>query len=518
MPVFNIGSSEPFRTPVLNGNYPENVMIPFVAGESKSASFQVQVTDPGMPAAHTFQWYVDGSAVSGATSSTYTIAGLNAAVTKTVYCKVTNTAGTVQSRTATLTVVEYKTPVLKADYPRDRTMSVVDDATSTTFAVAVETAGVPASYTWQWYVNEAAVEGATQSSFEMDEIAAGTYTVYCKVTNAAGTVKSRVATLKVVQYRRPVLNSALPANVTVLESAAASAAFRVSITTPGVPASYSYQWYVNNEAVSGATSATFTKTGLTQAGTYTVCCKVTNAAGTVQSRTATLTVSSAFPAYTYTGTSQLVKDGYSWNLLLKTSGTLTFSSLGNGADGIDVFCVGGGGGATKFCGGAGGGYTTTAKNVTAETGTPHAIVVGAGGTAASGHANGGRGGTTTALGVKAEGGYGGIWAELREGEESKVYAYRVGADGGSGGGGYGGAGGTNGADGEAGVSNYGGKGQGITTRAFGENGGTLYAAGGCGLGGENVAPAANTGDGADAGGNAGSFNGGSGVVIIRNKR
>jgi hypothetical protein len=293
-----------------------------------------------------------------------------------------------------------------------------------------------------------------------------------------------------------------------------SATFKVSIATPGVPASYTFQWYVNNEPVSGATSATYIRTGNSTAGTYSVYCKVTNDAGVVQSRTALLTVTETVPTYTYTGTHELKRDGLNWNLILKTSGTLKFTALGNAVNGIDVFCVGGGGGAPRYCGGGGGGYTKTEKNVPVEAGKSYTIVVGAGGASTTDHTNGGDGGTTSAFGVEANGGKGAIWADIRQGEESKLYAYRVGADGGSGGGGESGAGGTDGADGEAGRANHGGKGQGTTTRAFGENTGTLYSAGGAGASATSAVQAAsNTGNGAGGGGTSGS-----GVVIIRNKR
>ena len=93
-------------------------------------------------------------------------------------------------------------------------------------------------------------------------------------------------------YQLPVLNSSYPANASVSYAygSSTSATFSVSIATAGVPDSYTYQWYVNNGAVSGATSSSYTKTGLNEAGAYTVYCKVTNKAGTVTSRTATLTV------------------------------------------------------------------------------------------------------------------------------------------------------------------------------------------------------------------------------------
>ena len=132
-------------------------------------------------------------------------------------------------------------------------------------------------------------------------------------------------------YELPVLSASYPKDVTVTAAAGASASFSISITTPGRPAEYTYQWYRNGAAVSGGTAASLTLTGLTAAATYSVYCKVTNKAGSVNSRTATLTVRSYLPTYTYTGSQQLIDEGnFNWRLRLLTSGTLAFSHLGSG--------------------------------------------------------------------------------------------------------------------------------------------------------------------------------------------
>lgn len=516
--IFNLGSGAPYKTPTLNANYPQDVNVTYVSGESKSATFTVSIAAAGHPASYTYQWYVNGSAVSGATSSSYTKSSLTEG-TYTVYCKVTNTAGTVTSRTATLSVVRYYKPVLNTSYPANATKTYISGNTaSASFKVAISTAGVPASYTYQWYLNNTAVSGATSSTYNWSGTE-GTYSIYCKVTNAAGSVNSRTATLTVTKYYTPTLNSNYPANATVTRGSSTSATFKVVISTAGVPASYTYQWYVNGSAVSGATSSSYTRSGLNTAGTFNVYCKVSNSAGSVNSRTAVLTVNDYKPAYTYNGTATMTDEGNgNWNVVFKTGGTFKFTNLGNASSGIDVFCVGGGGGAPRYCGGAGGGYTTTQKAVSVAANTSYTITIGAGGASYTDHTNGGAGGTTTAFGVEANGGKGAIWADIRDGDASKMYAYRVGADGGSGGGGYLGAGGTDGADGEAGEANSGGKGQGTTTRAFGESNGTLYSSGGDSPG-DYVEPAANTGDGAPAGVSYSTpYNGGSGIVIIRNKR
>lgn len=336
-----------------------------------------------------------------------------------------------------------------------------------------------------------------------------------------------------VPYATPVLNSAYPANVTQLERADGSAAFEVKIDAAGHPDSYSYQWYVNDAAVSGATSPSYTRTGLTSAATYSVYCKVTNKAGSVNSRTAILTVQPAKPAFSYSGAYSLVQDStYQWRLKFLTSGVVNFSHLGCFASGIDVFCVGGGGSGAgnktgmdgNTGGGGGGGYTTTRKKVALQAGTNYTITIGAGGTAVGEKTAGNVGGATSAFGVSASGGGGapqwGGW----------------GGNGGSGGGSSytndGGtiiAGGHGGYDGGNGGGDHPGSGQGSTTREFGESGGTLYAGGGGGAwiaSGVTVLGGSGGGGngyqkGADnygGGGGGGGAAGGSGIAVIRDAR
>lgn len=280
-------------------------------------------------------------------------------------------------------------------------------------------------------------------------------------------------------YQLPVLNSSYPQNVTVVAAASRSATFAVQISQPGTPAEYTYQWYKNGSAISGANGASVTLSGLTAAASHTVYCVVTNKAGTVTSRVATLTVKDWKPAYTYTGSSTLIDDGnYRWRIKFLTSGTLTFSSLGNGSS-IDVFLVGGGGGGAG--GGGAGGITSTVQTVSPSAGTAYAIVIGSGAAGQRANttvdANATRGGATSAFGHSALGGGSGVGG-------AKGVVSTTGS-GGSGGGGYGaGAGGSNGGNGARGKATNngwgGGSGQGTTTREFGETSGTLYAGGGAG--------------------------------------
>lgn len=250
-------------------------------------------------------------------------------------------------------------------------------------------------------------------------------------------------------------------------------------------------------------------------------------------------VKTRIPKFTYTGNYQYIDDGSgNWRIKFLSSGTLTFTSLGNARKGIDVFIVGAGaGGASHALGamyaysGGGSGRTVTKKDgsIVPAKGTGYSITIGAGGryNAQSGGYNptqsytrGANGGSSSAFGQTAAGGSNGESGSTNDATTSTYKVSAVGGNGGSGGGANAYAsgswpGGTNGGNGTAidhgsvDSSSRAGTGQGSTTREFGESGGTLYAQGG-GSGTGNVPNSGN--------GGRHNVNGSSGIVVIRNHR
>lgn len=180
------------KLPILNANYPADVSTTYIDGNTASASFKVEIITDGYPIEYTYQWYLNGSAVSGATGASYTWSGTEG--TYSVRCDITNKAGTVQSRTATLSVVRYYKPTLNSSYPAD--FSAMTSNGSTTFKVEFANHGNPANYTYQWYWDGEPLSWAKGPTFNVSlSHGVTTFTIYCEVTNAAGTVRSRTATL-----------------------------------------------------------------------------------------------------------------------------------------------------------------------------------------------------------------------------------------------------------------------------------------------------------------------------------
>lgn len=275
---------------------------------------------------------------------------------------------------------------------------------------------------------------------------------------------------------------------------------------------------------------------------------------------------SGLPKFTYTGDYETVDDGNgNWRIRFLSDGQLVFTSLKGAAEGVDIFCVGGGGAGGWSAGsGGGGGYTNTFRNVHLNERLPYIVFIGPGGTVptrGAGESPPGNDGaisymSTTSLSpfFSSGGGKGGIGYSDVGKSDGKC-------NGGSGGGG--GTAGTGkaasgGSDGNNGGSYSGryGKGQRTlagpggesgSTREFGEADGTLYGGGGGGgsidtnahgAGGEGGGGAGasgghfsepgqpNTGGGGGGGGSttrdsgiyAYPSPGGSGIIIIRNAR
>jgi autotransporter-associated beta strand protein len=219
-----------------------------------------------------FQWYKGLTAIGGATTATLTLANVQDADAASYSVVLTNIIGTVTSSNATLTVID--APVITGQ-PQSRTNNA---GTTATFTVSYN--GTAPSF--QWYKGVAAIGGATTATLTLanvQDVDAASYSVV--LTNAAGTVTSSNATLTVIDA--PVITGQ-PQSRT--NNAGTTATFTVVYTgtAPG------FQWYKGLTGIGGATTATLTLANVQDVDAASYSVVLTNAAGTVTSSNATLTV------------------------------------------------------------------------------------------------------------------------------------------------------------------------------------------------------------------------------------
>jgi uncharacterized protein YjdB len=290
----------------------------------QTATFSVTATGT---APLSYQWRKDGSAISGATSSTLTLASVSAANAGTYTVVVTNSAGSVTSTGAVLTVNAAVTvPVspygaqLETFYPapdglhvRISTLDITETASTFRYAITytlenrtsgrvidegtfkaffVETGGTPQygffgrvfpggsvtrSYTWE------ELKGTPFNVIAYGGGGDGLDGLFFASTPPSDSVKWFLQFAGLPIYSAAI--SLQPSSSTV--TAGQTATF--SVTATGT-APLSYQWRKDGAAISGATSSTLTLASVSaaNAGTYTVV--VTNSAGSVTSTGAVLVV------------------------------------------------------------------------------------------------------------------------------------------------------------------------------------------------------------------------------------
>ena len=279
--------------------------------EGSSVTFSVVATGT---APLSYQWKKNGSNISGATSSSYTISKAKTDDAGSYTVTVSNDAGSVTSSTATLTV-----NLVLSSISISGSSSVNVNSTATYTCTATYSNGTTKTVTPTWSISSGASYASITSAGVLTGKAAGTATVQAKYTDGGVT---KTATKNVtVSAAKPIITTQ-PKSQTVDEGS--SVTFNVVATGTGL----TYQWYRNSTNINGATSASYTINSVkaADAGSYTV--TVSNTAGSVISDEAKLTVNK-----------QIVPDGTAVRSIRVDSLTATVTLKLTPNDAVNVYFI-----------------------------------------------------------------------------------------------------------------------------------------------------------------------------------
>ena len=231
------------------------VPTPTIAGTTAVGSTLTANPGTWAPAGATFtyQWYRSGTAISGATASTYTLTASDQ--TKTMTVKVTGVLSGYVSRSSTSAATAAVLGVFAAPVP---TISGTKAVGYTLNAGLGTWTPAATTYTYQWYRSGAAISGATASTYKLTSTDVGK-TMTVKVTG----VRSGYVTKSVVS----AATSAVLKVFTTAPVPTISGTRKVGSTLTAVvgtwsptPTGTTYKWYRSGVLISGATARTYTLT------------------------------------------------------------------------------------------------------------------------------------------------------------------------------------------------------------------------------------------------------------------
>ncbi|CAM2010779.1 immunoglobulin domain-containing protein [Acanthopleuribacter pedis] len=228
--------------------------------------------------ATSYQWYFQGSPINGETGPEYVVASFGAGAVGDYFCRISNSCGSADSQTVALSL---SSVIEITDQPDTQDICVGANAT---FDVAADGS---ANFTYQWYFGNTALEGETNSVLSLENVGANQAGQYrCRVTGTCGEAFSEFATLSV---------EGIPVFTEHPQPGAGCPGARIELSALATGNSLSYQWYLGNNPINGATSPTYVIQSLTegQAGNYR--CRVSNDCGGGQfSNIATVSIGDDF--------------------------------------------------------------------------------------------------------------------------------------------------------------------------------------------------------------------------------
>ncbi|MBK7964966.1 MAG: gliding motility-associated C-terminal domain-containing protein [Bacteroidetes bacterium] len=188
-----------------------------------------------------YQWFDQSGAIAGATGQTYT-----PTVSGVYSVAINNGPSCTGADTVALTII----PAPSDNLGSDLTLCVNDP-------LPTLDAGNPGA-TYQWYLNNVAISGATLQTYTPSGLTPGVYTF---------TVEVNTGNVLCIGSFDIVITTTNAFNVTLNNQTICDISSAYPLLDAGNPGAPSYQWFLNSSPIAGATSQTYQTM---QAGTYSV--------------------------------------------------------------------------------------------------------------------------------------------------------------------------------------------------------------------------------------------------------
>lgn len=247
-PAPSYGDTLEFETPgaafTVSVTPDDAVMFCPGATGSQNLTYTVSYSPSTIPSP-TFQWYFDGTAVSGETGTSYTRTYTNSVGSHTVKCEVTS-SGVTRDGSVSTAVSNYAV----------HSLAVSGDASICAGATGNLTAATGFdTYVWSSNVASSSTNTATYT-------AAGTYTVTATDNHGCTATANKTVTVTDPQVASA---TGITGNTTICSGSTTTLTANATASTG---ATLQYQWKKNGTAISGATSASYTTEALTANTSY----------------------------------------------------------------------------------------------------------------------------------------------------------------------------------------------------------------------------------------------------------
>jgi len=233
--------SEPILI-IMDPEKPEilNMLQNTVVDEDATLKLMIQADGKGFTPA--YQWYHNGVALMGDTKSPYVTNGPTKAAfdlivkpssAGTYFCVVTTPGGSAVSNSITVSI-QRKVRILS--HPSDQ---IVQAGKAARVSILAEGSGIQ----YQWKKNGIALSGKTSTSLTITNVALSDEGIYSCVVTAPGLVDAESGAAGLAVIDKPIISG----NVACLSPA------KLSVQPQLKPVQVRYQWFRDNQALTGAT-------------------------------------------------------------------------------------------------------------------------------------------------------------------------------------------------------------------------------------------------------------------------